>query len=96
MGQYPIGLILVILFGLYILFTSIRILQEYERAVIFRLGRFTAVKGPGLILLIPLVDKMVKVSLRTVVLDVTPQDVITQDNVSIKVNAVVYFRVLHP
>ena len=98
MGQYPIGLILVILFGLYILFTSIRILQEYERAVIFRLGRFAGrgVKGPGLILLIPIIDKMVKVSLRTVVLDVTPQDVITQDNVSIKVNAVVYFRVLHP
>jgi len=98
MEKYPIGLIVVLVFGLYILFTSIRILKEYERAVIFRLGRLAGrgVKGPGLILLIPLIDKMVKVSLRTVVLDVTPQDVITQDNVSIKVNAVVYFRVMHP
>jgi regulator of protease activity HflC (stomatin/prohibitin superfamily) len=98
MEGIPVVLILVVLFGLYILTTSIRILQEYERAVIFRLGRLAGrgVKGPGLILLIPIIDKMVKVSLRTVVLDVTPQDVITQDNVSIKVNAVVYFRVLHP
>ena len=78
---------------------AIRILREYERGVIFRLGRLTGrggVKGPGLILLIPIIDKMVKVSLRTVVMDVPPQDVITQDNVSIKVNAVVYFRVLEP
>jgi regulator of protease activity HflC (stomatin/prohibitin superfamily) len=98
MEGIPVVLILVVLFGLYILTTSIRILQEYERAVIFRLGRLAGqgVKGPGLILLIPIIDKMVKVSLRTVVLDVQPQDVITQDNVSIKVNAVVYFRVMHP
>ncbi|HLO80677.1 MAG TPA: slipin family protein [Chitinophagaceae bacterium] len=98
MENVPVVLILAIVFGLYILMTSIRILQEYERAVIFRLGRLAGqgVKGPGLILLIPIIDKMVKVSLRTVVLDVTPQDVITQDNVSIKVNAVVYFRVMHP
>jgi regulator of protease activity HflC (stomatin/prohibitin superfamily) len=98
MENIPVVLILAIVFGVYILFTSIRILQEYERAVIFRLGRLAGqgVKGPGLILLIPIIDKMVKVSLRTVVLDVTPQDVITQDNVSIKVNAVVYFRVMNP
>jgi regulator of protease activity HflC (stomatin/prohibitin superfamily) len=98
MENIPVVLILAIVFGVYILFTSIRILQEYERAVIFRLGRLAGqgVKGPGLILLIPIIDKMVKVSLRTVVLDVTPQDLITQDNVSIKVNAVVYFRVMNP
>ena len=78
---------------------AIRILREYERGVVFRLGRLIGnggVKGPGLILLIPIIDKMVKVSLRTVVMDVPPQDVITQDNVSIKVNAVVYFRVIEP
>jgi regulator of protease activity HflC (stomatin/prohibitin superfamily) len=75
---------------------AVRILREYERGVIFRLGRLISVKGPGLILLIPLVDKMVKVSLRTVVMDVPPQDIITKDNVSVKVNAVVYFRVVQP
>ncbi len=85
-----------IVFLLIILANSIRILREYERGVIFRLGRLIAVKGPGLILLIPLIDRMVKVSLRTVVMDVPPQDVITKDNVSIKVNAVVYFRVMQP
>ena len=81
---------------LYILASAIRVLREYERGVVFRLGRVLGggVKGPGLILLIPVIDKMVKVSLRTVVMDVPPQDVITQDNVSIKVNAVIYFRVL--
>jgi regulator of protease activity HflC (stomatin/prohibitin superfamily) len=73
---------------------SIRILNEYERAVIFRLGRIIDQKGPGLIILIPVVDKMVKVDMRTITLDVPPQDVITRDNVSIKVNAVVYFRVI--
>ncbi|MDI6803703.1 MAG: slipin family protein [Bacteroidota bacterium] len=83
-----------IVFLLIILANSIRILREYERGVIFRLGRLIAVKGPGLILLIPLIDRMVKVSLRTVVMDVPPQDVITKDNVSIKVNAVIYFRVM--
>jgi len=83
-----------IIFVVIILSNAIRILREYERGVIFRLGRLIAVKGPGLILLIPLVDRMVKVSLRTVVMDVPPQDVITKDNVSIKVNAVVYFRVV--
>lgn len=88
--------IVIVLLVLIILGNAIRILREYERGVIFRLGRMIGVKGPGLILLIPIIDKMVKVSLRTVVLDVPPQDVITQDNVSLKVNAVVYFRVLYP
>jgi regulator of protease activity HflC (stomatin/prohibitin superfamily) len=82
--------ILVVMF----LAASIRILNEYERAVIFRLGRIIDQKGPGLIILIPVVDKMVKVDMRTITLDVPPQDVITRDNVSIKVNAVVYFRVM--
>jgi regulator of protease activity HflC (stomatin/prohibitin superfamily) len=85
-----------IIFLLIILASAIRILREYERAIIFRLGRLINVKGPGLILLIPIVDKMVRVSLRTVVMDVPEQDVITKDNVSIKVNAVVYFRVMQP
>jgi regulator of protease activity HflC (stomatin/prohibitin superfamily) len=82
--------LLVIMF----LASAIRILNEYERAVIFRLGRIIDVKGPGLIILIPVVDKMVKVDMRTITMDVPPQDVITRDNVSIKVNAVVYFRVI--
>ncbi|MBM2845842.1 MAG: domain, Band 7 family protein [Bacteroidetes bacterium] len=88
--------VVVIIFAVIILANAIRILREYERGVVFRLGRLIAVKGPGLILLIPLVDKLVKVSLRTVVMDVPPQDVITKDNVSIKVNAVLYFRVVQP
>ncbi len=83
-------LVLVILF----LSAAIRILNEYERGVIFRLGRVIKEKGPGLIILIPVVDKMVKVSLRLVAMDVDPQDVITRDNVSVKVNAVIYFRVI--
>ncbi len=90
------GYIVVIVIGLFILTNAIRILREYERAVIFRLGRLIEAKGPGLILLIPIVDRMVKVSLRVLVMDVPPQDVITKDNVSIKVNAVVYFRVMDP
>jgi regulator of protease activity HflC (stomatin/prohibitin superfamily) len=85
-------LILVVFF----LSAALRILNEYERGVIFRLGRVIAAKGPGLIILIPIVDKMVKVSLRLVALDVDPQDVITRDNVSVKVNAVIYFRVIEP
>ena len=96
MEKVPVITVLIVLFVLLILFNAIRILREYERGVVFRLGRLIAIKGPGLILLIPMVDKMVKVSLRTLVLDVPPQDVITQDNVSIKVNAVVYFRVIQP
>ncbi|MGA7145490.1 MAG: slipin family protein [Desulfobacterales bacterium] len=82
--------VLVVLF----LSSAIRILNEYERGVIFRLGRVIVAKGPGLIILIPVVDKMVRVSLRLLVLDVEPQDVITRDNVSVKVNAVIYFRVI--
>jgi regulator of protease activity HflC (stomatin/prohibitin superfamily) len=75
---------------------SLRILREYERGVIFRLGRFVGVRGPGLIILIPFIERMVKVSLRTVAMDVTPQDMITRDNVSVRVNAVLYFRVVEP
>jgi regulator of protease activity HflC (stomatin/prohibitin superfamily) len=86
---------IIIIFIIIILSSAIRILREYERGVIFRLGRLIGAKGPGLILLIPVVDRMVRVSLRTVVMDVAPQDVITKDNVSLKVNAVVYFRVVH-
>ena len=88
--------IVLILFLVIILSNAIRILREYERGVVFRLGRLVGVKGPGIIFLIPIVDRMVKVSLRTVVLDVPPQNVITKDNVSIKVNAVIYFRVVQP
>lgn len=84
----------IILFVVIVLASAIRILREYERGVIFRLGRLIGAKGPGLILLIPLVDRMVRVSLRTIVMDVPSQDVITKDNVSLKVNAVVYFRVI--
>lgn len=76
--------------------SAIRVLREYERGVVFRLGRLIGVKGPGLIILIPLIDRMVKVTLRVVAMDVAPQDVITKDNVSVKVNAVVYFRVMNP
>lgn len=79
-----------------LLAASLRILREYERGVVFQLGRFWMVKGPGLIMLIPVIQQMVRVDLRTVVFDVPPQDVITRDNVSVKVNAVVYFRVVDP
>ena len=94
MTEFPLVTIMIVVFSMIILFNAVRILREYERGVVFRLGRIIAVKGPGLILLIPLIDKMVKVSLRTVVLDVPTQDIITLDNVSVKVNAVVYFRVV--
>ena len=89
----PVAVIVLIVF---FLSAALRILNEYERGVIFRLGRVIAAKGPGLIILIPLIDKMVKVSLRLVAMDVDPQDVITRDNVSVKVNAVIYFRVIDP
>src|SRR5213595_4325688 len=89
---FGFGTIVVIV--LLVVMTSFRVLREYERAVVFMLGRFWKVKGPGLMLLIPVVQQMVRVDLRTVVLDVPPQDVITRDNVSVKVNAVVYFRVV--
>jgi regulator of protease activity HflC (stomatin/prohibitin superfamily) len=81
---------------LIIIIRAFRILNEYERGVIFRLGKFSQIKGPGLIILIPIMDRMVKVSLRTVALDVPSQDIITRDNVSVKVNAVVYLRVIEP
>jgi len=87
---------LLILIVILILASAVRVLREYERAVVFRLGRVIGGKGPGLILLIPFVDKMVKVSLRVLVMDIPPQDVITRDNVSVKVNAVLYFRVVDP
>jgi regulator of protease activity HflC (stomatin/prohibitin superfamily) len=79
----------------FLLFSAIKVLNEYERGVILRLGRFVGIRGPGLIILIPVIEKLNKVSLRTFVLDVPPQDVITKDNVSVSVNAVIYFRVIH-
>ncbi len=88
------GAPLLLLLLLILLASAVRILREYERAVIFRLGRLIGAKGPGLILLIPLVDRMVRVSLRVVALDVPPQDVVTRDNVALKVNAVLYFQVI--
>lgn len=87
--------ILVILIFIF-LANAVKILKEYERGVIFRLGRYTSVRGPGLIILIPFIEKMTKVNLRTVVFDVPPQDIITKDNVSVKVNAVIYFRSVYP
>ena len=89
---YILAIVLIVFF----LASAIRILKEYERGVIFRLGRVIKTKGPGLIILIPIIDKMVKVSLRLVTMDVPAQDVITRDNVSVKVNAVIYFRVMDP
>jgi regulator of protease activity HflC (stomatin/prohibitin superfamily) len=86
----------VVLLIIFFLSASLKVLNEYERGVIFRLGRIIAAKGPGLIILIPIIDRIVKVSLRLVALDVDPQDVITRDNVSVKVNAVLYFRVVDP
>jgi len=96
MGQMYGSTGLLVLIVIIMLASAIRVLREYERAVIFRLGRAISGKGPGLILLIPFIDKMVKVSLRVVVMDIPPQDVITRDNVSMKVNAVLYFRVIDP
>ena len=92
------GFPLIVLFGVFLyLANSIKILSEYERGVIFRLGKLLpAPKGPGVILVFPPIDRLVRVSLRTIVMDVPPQDVITKDNVSVKVNAVVYFRVMEP
>lgn len=88
--------IAIVVLTVFFLSSAIRILNEYERGVIFRLGRVIKAKGPGLIILIPVVDKMVKVSMRLVAMDVDPQDVITRDNVSVKVNAVIYYRVIEP
>ena len=88
--------ITIVVLAVLFLSSAIRILNEYERGVIFRLGRVIKAKGPGLIILIPIIDKIVKVSLRLVAMDVDPQDVITRDNVSVKVNAVIYFQVIDP
>src|SRR6188768_3760481 len=92
-ANFGFGTLVIILI---VLFTAFRILREYERGVVFMLGRFHKVKGPGLILIIPGIQKMVRVDLRTVVMDVPSQDVISRDNVSVKVSAVVYFRVVDP
>jgi regulator of protease activity HflC (stomatin/prohibitin superfamily) len=90
---YPV---IVLVFLVLILSSAVKVIYEYERGVVFRLGRFAGVKGPGLRLIIPVVDRLMKISLRTVAMDVAPQDVITKDNVSVKVNAVLYFRVVSP
>ena len=94
MPELSLGFI--VLFVFLLLVSSVRVLREYERGVVFRVGRLIGAKGPGIFLLIPIADRMVRVSLRTVAFDIPPQDVITKDNVSVKVNAVVYFRVLNP
>lgn len=95
-----VGPTVAIIFGIIIvlilLLSAVKILREYERGVIFRFGRLSGTKGPGIFLIIPFVDKMIKVDLRTVTMDVPPQDIITRDNVPVKVNAVVYFRVMDP
>jgi regulator of protease activity HflC (stomatin/prohibitin superfamily) len=96
MSGLTIGLILALAVLLLLLAMSVRIVNEYERGVIFRLGRVIGAKGPGLFFIIPVVDRMVKVSLRTVTMDIPPQDVITRDNVTVKVNAVTYFNVVDP
>ena len=93
MSQFLIGILVILAF---FLFYALRILREYERGVVFFLGRYQAVKGPGLIVLIPGIQQMVTVDMRTIVMDVPTQDVISRDNVSVQVNAVVYFRVLYP
>ena len=90
------GLIVFVVIAVFIAMNSIRVLREYERGVVYRLGRFVGVRGPGLSILIPLFERMVKVTLRTVALDVPPQEVVTRDNVSVKVNAVMYFQVFEP
>ncbi|MCX7785145.1 MAG: slipin family protein [candidate division WOR-3 bacterium] len=90
------SIIILVIIILIIISSMIKILREYERGVIFRLGRLIGVKGPGLIILIPFIDRMVKISLRVITLDVPPQDVVTRDNVSVSVNAVAYFRVFNP
>ncbi|NLI29676.1 MAG: slipin family protein [Nitrospiraceae bacterium] len=89
-------LIFLVVLAVYLVSSAIRILKEYERGVVFRLGRVIPVKGPGLVLVWPVIDKLVKVSLRTVTMDVPPQDIITRDNITVKVNAVIYFRPIDP
>jgi regulator of protease activity HflC (stomatin/prohibitin superfamily) len=95
-GPNIMGYVFIILLVAYFFSAAIKILKEYERAVVFRLGRLIPVKGPGLVIIIPIVDKMVRVSLRTVTMDVPSQDIITSDNVTVRVNAVVYFRPIDP
>src|SRR5215470_1573034 len=90
------ALVLIVILAVAFLTSSVRILREYERGVVFTLGRYTGTKGPGLFLLVPLAQQMVRVDLRVVVDEVPPQDVISRDNVSVKVNAVIYFRVVDP
>ncbi|MDZ7264110.1 MAG: slipin family protein [candidate division KSB1 bacterium] len=92
----PGAFVSVVIIFLFLILSAIRIFREYERGVVFRLGRLVGTKGPGLVLIIPIIDKVVRVSLRTIAMDVPPQDVITKDNVSVKVNAVLYFRVIDP
>jgi regulator of protease activity HflC (stomatin/prohibitin superfamily) len=91
-----VALLIIVALGVAAAGASVRILREYERAVVFRLGRLVGAKGPGVVLLVPLVDRMVRVDLRTVTFEIPPQDVITRDNVPAKVNAVAYFRVMDP
>jgi regulator of protease activity HflC (stomatin/prohibitin superfamily) len=88
--------VFLVILAVYVLSSAIKILKEYERGVVFRLGRIIPVKGPGLVLIWPIIDKLVKVSLRTVTMDVPPQDIITKDNITVKVNAVIYFRPVDP
>jgi len=95
MSGFGPGLIIIIFVALAII-SGVKILKEYERAVVFRLGRMVGARGPGLVYVIPQIEKMVRMDLRTVTMDIPPQDVITRDNVSVKVNAVLYFRVLEP
>lgn len=90
------GILFVVFFVIYIASSAIKILREYERGVVFRLGRVIPVKGPGLVIIIPIIDKLLKVSLRIVAMDVPAQDIITKDNITVKVNAVIYFRVIDP
>jgi len=91
-----VPMLFIIIVGLMVAASAVRILPEYERGVLFRLGRYAGTRGPGLFFIIPGVDKLIRVSLRTVVMDVPPQDVITHDNVTVKVSAVIYFRVIEP
>ena len=95
-GASLMTLLFIVFFAVYILSSAIKVLKEYERGVVFRLGRVIDLKGPGLIIIWPVIDKLVKVSLRTITMDVPPQDIITRDNITVKVNAVVYFRPMEP
>ncbi|HWR59025.1 MAG TPA: slipin family protein [Thermodesulfovibrionales bacterium] len=96
LGPSVMGFLFVVFLVFYFLSSAIKILKEYERGVVFRLGRIIPVKGPGLVIILPVIDKLVRVSLRTVTFDVPAQDIITKDNITVKVNAVVYFRVIDP